>query len=419
MMKNYLKYSLAFLAIVMIGVATYFLVNKFIISDSNQNGNDVYTCSMHPEIIRYEPGSCPICGMNLIKKVTNDNELDSGIIENLLRPTDKFIVGNYQTTTAIDSVISSEINIPGIVEYDQNSSVNIAARIDGRIEKMYVHYKFQKVTKGQKLFDLYSPELLTEQQNYVYLISNDSENKSLIAASKQKLLYYGMSNPQIDLLTTSKRTNPVTSILSTANGIIQGTNAMTEIKSENMQSTNTSSEILSIKEGDYIKKNTSVFSLLNTEKIWAVFNVLQGQTSLIKLNQPIKITTELSSSEKINAKINFIETQFNPNENSNRIRVYLNNTKLKLPIGLRLQGDVKINPIHSVWLHRETIVSIGEKKIVFVKSNNGYKTKVINTGIELNDFIQILEGLTVSDTIAANAQFLIDSESFINTSNLK
>ena len=71
-------------------------------------------------------------------------------IENLLKPTDNFIVGNYQTTTPKDTTISSEINLPGIVAYDPNSAVNIAARISGRIEKMYVNYKFQKVTKAKK-----------------------------------------------------------------------------------------------------------------------------------------------------------------------------------------------------------------------------------------------------------------------------
>ena len=148
----------------------------------------------------------------------NDNSID-----NLLKPTDNFIVGNYQTTTAIDTTISSEINLPGIVAYDPNSSVNIAARMSGRIEKMYVNYKYQKVNKGQKLFDLYSPELLTEQQNFIYLISNDVENPSIINASKQKLLLYGMTLNQINALAISKKVNPQITIYSPASGIIDGT----------------------------------------------------------------------------------------------------------------------------------------------------------------------------------------------------
>lgn len=79
-------------------------------------------------------------------------------------------MGKFQTITAIDSTLSGEINL-GTVAYDPNSAVNIAARISGRIEKIYVNFKYQRINKGQKLFDLYSPELLTEQENFIYLLS--------------------------------------------------------------------------------------------------------------------------------------------------------------------------------------------------------------------------------------------------------
>jgi Cu(I)/Ag(I) efflux system membrane fusion protein len=366
---------------------------------------------MHPQIIRDKPGNCPICGMTLVKKQSSK----STSIENLLKRTDNFIVGNYKTTTPKDTIINSEINLPGIVAYDPNSSVNIAARMSGRIEKMYVNYKYQKVTKGQKLFDLYSPELLTEQQNFIYLITNDAENQSIIKASKQKLLLYGMTLNQINALASAKRANPVISIYSPAFGIIQGTESMTKSTEGSMQNSNITTEALTIKEGDYIKKNEVVFKLVNTDKVWGVFNVLQGYNSLIKINQPIDISSEFNENEPIRAKVNFIETQFNQTDRTNRIRVYLNNSSLKLPIGLRLQGVVKTNPTKGFWLEKEALVTIGNKKIVFIKMDNGFKAKEIKTGMEINDFIQIINGISVEDTIAKNAEYLIDSESFIKT----
>lgn len=158
-----------------------------------------------------------------------------------------------------------------------------------------------------------------------------------------------------------------------------------------------------------------VFRLSNTDKVWAVFNVLQGYSSLIKLNQTVVIYSELNTSEPVYAKINFIETQLNQSDNSLRIRVYLNNSKLKLPVGLRLQGNVRTNSVKALWLPKQAMVSIGTKKMVFTRVENGFKAREIKTGIEINNFIQILEGITKNDTIAANAQYLIDSESFIKT----
>lgn len=414
-MNKYIKYSLAFIGIFIIGIAIYFFAKKSDNHSEMEHQNEVYTCSMHPEIIRDEPGNCPICGMTLVKKVTDNNSIDDSSIDNLIKPTDNFIVGKYQTTTAIDTTISSEINLPGIVAYDPNSSVNIAARMNGRIERMYVNYKYQKVNKGQKLFDLYSPELLTEQQNFIYMVSNDVENPSIIDASRQKLLLYGMTQNQINALSNSKKVNPQITIYSPDSGIIDGTGTMDNTTNPVMQSASNNTATLDVKEGSYIKKGEVIFKLLNTDKVWGIFNVIQGYNSLIKANQSIRITSELDKDEFMDAKINFVETQLNAADKTNRIRVYLNNNKLKLPVGLRLQGVVKTNAIKGIWIQKQSMVSIGNKKIVFLKMDNGFKASSIKTGIEIDDFIQIMEGISVKDTIAKNAQYLIDSESFIKT----
>lgn len=414
-MNKYIKYGLAFIVISIIGIAIYLFAIKSDNHSEMEHQNEVYTCSMHPQIIRDKPGNCPICGMNLVKKVTENNAVEDNSLDNVIKPTDNFIVGNYQTTTAIDTTLSGKINLPGIVGYDPNSSVNIAARMSGRIERMYVNYKYQKVNKGQKLFDLYSPELLTEQKNFIYMVINDVENPSIIDASRQKLLLYGMTQNQINALSNSKKVNPLITIYSPASGIIDGTETMDNTTKPVMQSASSNTEVLDVKEGNYIKKGEVIFKLLNTDKVWGIFNVIQGYNSLIKANQSIRITSELDKDEFMDAKINFVETQLNAADKTNRIRVYLNNNKLKLPVGLRLQGVVKTNAIKGIWIQKQSMVSIGNKKIVFLKMDNGFKASSIKTGIEIDDFIQIMEGISVKDTIAKNAQYLIDSESFIKT----
>lgn len=414
-MNRYLKIAILFLVVVFIGIAIYFLATKSGNHSEMEHQNEVYTCSMHPEVIKDKPGSCPICGMALVKKVTEDHSEKNDSINDLLKPTDNFVVGNYQTTTVKDTVINSEISLPGIVTYDSNSAVNISARISGRIEKMYVNYKYQKVTKGQKIFDIYSPELLTEQQNFIYLISNDSQNTSIINSAKQKLLLYGMSNNQVNALASAKKVNPVIAIYSPANGIITGTEKMDNLSTSPMSNTSSTTEALNVKEGNYIKKGEVIFKLANTDKVWGIFNVLQGYNSLIKMNQSIDITSELDEKNSIYAKINFVETQLNPTDKTNRIRVYLNNENLKIPIGTRLQGIVQLNSTKGIWLQKQTLVSLGNKKVVFIKLDNGFKATAIQTGIEIDDFVQIIGGISVGDTIAKNAQYLIDSESFIKT----
>lgn len=414
-MNKYIKYGLILGAIAIIGSAIYFYVIKPEVHDASSHQNVVYTCSMHPQIIRDKPGNCPICGMTLVKKVTDNHSNEDHNIDNVIKPTDNFVVGKFQTTTAVDSTISGEINLPGIIAYDPNSAINIAAKISGRIEKIYVNFKYQRISKGQKLFDLYSPELLTEQENFIYLLSNDSDNRPIIEASKQKLLLYGMTQNQINALANSKKANPKLAIFSPSNGIVMGTETMDASSNSGMQSINSSTEKLDLKEGSYVKKGEVIFKLVNTDKVWGIFNITQESSSLIKVNQAIKITSELNEENSIEAKINFIETQFNAADKTNRIRVYLNNNTLKLPIGLRLQGVIKTRSINSVWVQKDALVSTGNKKIAFIKSQNGFKAIPVKTGFEMNGYIQIIDGISVKDTIAKNAQYLIDSESFIKT----
>jgi Cu(I)/Ag(I) efflux system membrane fusion protein len=113
--------------------------------------------------------------------------------------------------------------------------------------------------------------------------------------------------------------------------------------------------------------------------------------------------------------VDYIETQLNQNEKTNRIRVYLNNNNLKFPVGLRLQGVIETNPVKGIWLNKQAVVSIGTQKIVFLQKENGFKTAAIKTGIEINGFVQVTEGVSVHDTLAKNGQYLIDSGSFIKT----
>lgn len=375
-----------------------------------------YTCPMPEDsVFSDKPGICPKCGMTLIKTENLDPHTDDYNIEQLLKPTNQFVVGKYPVITAKDTAISGEINLPGVVAYDPDAAVNIAARISGRIEKMYVNYKFQTVRKGQKLFDIYSPELLTEQQNFIFLNSDDPENTSIIEASKQKLLLYGMTQSQISSMAKSKIANAQVTIFSPVEGIISGTESMSERNESGMSIKNNNTEALVVKEGNYIKKGEVVFKLLSTDRVWGIFNVMQGNSAFIMINQPVLITSEMNGMKPFSAKINYIETQFNSEDRSNRVRVYLNNKMLKLPIGLRLEGLVKISPVKGIWLDKKALVSTGTQKIIFTKKEGGFKAKAIKTGLEIGDFIQILSGISLKDELAQNAQYLMDSESFIKT----
>ena len=410
-MNKSLKYGLITLIVLGIGYSAYYFISKPVAIDHSQHKNEIYTCPMHPEIIRDEPGNCPICGMHLVLKPDATQSNENSALKNELKPADEFVLGDFETIMPIDTSYISEIKLPGVIAYDENSASNIATRVGGRIEKMYVNYKYQAVAKGQKLFDLYSPELLNEQQNFLYLVTNDASNTAIINAGKSKLLLYGMTNNQINNIINSKKVNPVITIFSPTYGIIADNESSA---SSSMANNPTTTQNLNIIQGNYVKKNETVFKLLKTNKVWAIFNVLQGYNNLIYVNQPIKIFTEINEDDFILEKVNFINTQLSASERTNSIRVYLNNSK-NYPIGLRLEGVLKSKPISGIWVNKTAVVNIGSKNIVFLKIDNGFKAHEVKTGVAMNNRVQILKGIATNDKIAKNAQYLIDSESFIKT----
>jgi len=409
-MKKLLRIGLLVLVILIAAYSLYqFTGNKTeAVIDAHVHS---YACPMQceGEKVYARPGSCPVCNMDLVRLDLPEKDKDASA-DPLVEPTDSFVAGEFKTLTAQDTVLISELTLPGIVTFNPDASVNIAARVSGRIEKLYVNYKYQKVSKGQKIFDVYSPELLTEQQNYIYLISNDPGNTSLIQSAKQKLMLYGMSGGQIRALSETKRTSPRIAVFSPAEGIITSTESMNAVGAA--MNTGQGTGQLSVKQGDYVSKGETVFKLLDNNKVWAVFNISQEDQHHIKTGQTIRIFSELEKNDFIETKIDFVETQLDPANKTNRLRVNLRNEKLKFPVGLRLTGMVQ-SSVPGLWIPQEALVDLGQKKIVFLKVEKGFKTKEISTGVKTDGFVQVIGGLTFSDSIARNAQYLTDSESFI------
>ncbi|HSB91474.1 MAG TPA: efflux RND transporter periplasmic adaptor subunit, partial [Flavitalea sp.] len=156
-----------------------------------------YTCPMHPEIVRESPGQCPVCGMELVKKESAD-DLNDPQLHTVLRSQDAAVSTSLPVTTIADFSGEFHTELYGTVGYDPRQLGVVSSFVTGRIEKLYVRYRFQPVEKGQALMEVYSPELLTAQQELLFLLKSDATNYSLINAAKQKLQQLGMSSMQVN-----------------------------------------------------------------------------------------------------------------------------------------------------------------------------------------------------------------------------
>ena len=376
---------------------------------------DMYTCPMHPQIIRDKPGKCPICGMQLVKKVRDGKKSDEVELEALLKPTNEFVVSSIPVITMRKKEEQIEIEALGNIAYDTRQAGSISSRVAGRVEKLYVHYRYQKISKGQHILDIYSPELMTAQQNLLFLLKNDPANTTFIQAAKEKLLLLGMSNQQLQQVILSGKPSLTIAVYSNYSGHIheaaKGVGMNTAPGTMNDISLIT--EELSLKEGMYLQKGQSIFTVYNPDRAWAILNIYAENQGLVKTGNVVRIIPETVPGKDFSASIDFIEPFYRKDSKTLTARVYFNNSVLKIPIGSQVRATIFGNAKDAYWLPKEAVVSLGLDKVVFQKTGGGFKAIKIITGITHKDHIQILSGINETDSVAMNAQYLMDSESFI------
>lgn len=386
---------------------------------TNEETTKTYTCPMHPQVIKDKPGKCPVCGMDLVEKKTDSKQLTEVNLEALLKPANEFVVSSIPVIAMEKRQEQIEIEALGNITYDTRQVGTIAARISGRIEKLYVRYRFQKIVKGQHIMDIYSPEILTAQQNLLFLLKNDADNTDFIQAAKDKLLLLGMSNEQLRQVLQSGKPSYTIAVYSNYTGHIHEAAAGNNMNQslQGMKDISLVTEELALKEGMYVQKGQSVFTVYNPAQAWAILNIYGDNQALVQKGNTVRIIPETAPGKDFRASVNFIEPFYRQQSKTLTVRVYFNNAALQIPIGSQVKATIFGNTKDAWWLPKEAVLSLGLDKIIFLKVKDGFKAHKINVGISHRKHIQVLNGLSVTDSVAANAQYLMDSESFIKIKN--
>ncbi|HVW15256.1 MAG TPA: efflux RND transporter periplasmic adaptor subunit [Mucilaginibacter sp.] len=335
-------------------------------------------------------------------------------LSSVLKPSNEFVLSSISTITLTADTITPAISSVGNVAYDMRKVGIISSLVSGRIDRLYTRYRYQEVHKGERVMDIYSPELLTAQQNLLFLLKNDPGNKALIDDAMQRLLLLGMSNKQLTQLAISRVPFMDVPVYSNYDGHIHdgGDNSMNAAQ-PSMNAMPSDITPLSVKEGAYIQKGQPVFDVYNPGKSWILLSIYPDDQNKISTGDRVDIIPEASSEEVIHGTINYVEPFFRSNTRTLTARVYFDNSKMKLPIGSQVKATIYSRPITANTLPETAIVSLGLNQVVFKKVKEGFKAIKVVASKRYNGRVAILAGLTSADTIAANGQFLMDSESFI------
>lgn len=402
---------------------------------SSSHEHDTYTCPMHPTVISDRPGTCPVCGMELVRKTLPGEDVKiTEDLAQLISSPNETVVASVKTTKGEFKSMPVSVEAPGIITYDTRNVYTIPARIGGRLEKVLLKYVFQPVRRGQKVAEIYSPEMLTAQRELLYLIENDPGNTEIIESSKNKLYLLGATQNQVDELIRRKEAAYSFPIYSPYDGYvipenqqaptITTTSASPAVMGEDMgggparsSSTpgsvalNRSSNAL-IREGNYVSAGQTLFKIVNTDASRIELDLPLAQAGDLNLNDEVDL--HLGSQQMLKGKIDFVQPFVIEGQEFLKARVYVKKTN-ELRIGQLVHATITTKPVEALWVPRDAILDLGLDEIVFLKERGVFKPKKVKSGLRTDGLVAILQGLSSSDEIASNAQYLVDSESFVKT----
>lgn len=393
----------------------------------------VYTCPMHPQIIRSAPGDCPICGMTLVKKVSaTAASLAAGAPTDsttLVPAPNEQVLSRVQLVRPASTASAAPLTAPGVIGYDPRRLENVAARFGGRIERLYVRYQFQPVRAGQKLYDIYSPELVTEQQNLLFLLSaHDPDDQALLTASREKLRLLGLSAAQVQAVERRGRPQLSLSVYSPVSGYVREAASAPAPAAESGMSAGPpppaapggtvleQAAPLAVREGQYVEPGQGVFQVVNTDQVWARVQVYARDVAAVRPGQPVEIIlNDQPQAPPLRAKVALLEPVLVGDDATVTARVYLPNHQGQLKIGQLVTARITAPAPAGLWVPATAVVELGTRQVVFRRQAGSPRLLAVPvaTGPRRGTQVQVLQGLGPQDQIAENGQYLIDSESFI------
>lgn len=362
---------------------------------------DIYTCPMHPSVQSDRPGACPVCGMALVKKAVQQeasrDDLDA-LARISLSPTQR-VLANISVVPVRREALSRRIFSAGFIEPAEPRRSLVTARFRGRVERLHVSFVGERVTRGTPLFDLYSPELVAAQQEY--LLARESTISSTAGAfSASDLrssivdrlrLHYGMTGSQLDEL--AREGTPRTSL--TFHAPLGGTVLRKDVV-----------------EGQYVDEGTILYEVADLSTVWIYFDIYEQDLTHITPGVPATFTVEAFPGNRFEGMVDVVEPVVQPETRTVRVRMKAQNPDGRLRPGMFATGEILVPLDPALVVPSSAVLSLGRSRVVWVEvDENAFEPRTVSIGAKTEEKIQILSGLHEGDRIAVTGGYLLDSES--------
>jgi len=340
---------------------------------------------------RDKPGKSPM-GMELVPVYADETGSDSSMVT--IAPE---MVQNLGIRTAIAerSRLWRSIDTVGYVDYDESKVSHIHLRTEGWIENLSVRSEGERVSRGNHLFDLYSPELVNAQEEFVQALNLG--NKGLVRASRDRLQALGIPDSQISQLEKSRQPDQNIPVYAPQDGVVAS---------------------LSVREGMFIKPATRVMSLADLSSVWLLAEVFESQSSWVKVGLPAEVKLAFLPGRTWEGKVEYIYPSLDPKTRTLKARLRFDNPdealKPNMYANVKLYGGAKQDII---VIPVEALIRTGRESRVVVELEAGsFASRTVTAGIESGDWVEIFAGIEPGEVVVTSGQFLIDSEASLKAS---
>ncbi len=357
-----------------------------------------YRDPMQPWITSDKPGKAA-CGMDLVPVYARDPSvtgihIDPTMVQNM----------NVQTATVEKMDLRTEVRTSGRIEAEETRLADVNVRVMGYVEKLRVDYTGQRVDKNQTLLDLYSPDLVSTQEEYLEAIRSAGLRdpgagggpQELVESSRRRLVNWGISAAEIRALEKRGRVNHTLPIVSPARGVVLEKKVV---------------------EGQNVLPGMELYKIADLSRVWVVASVYQSDLSAVRVGMRAEVELSYLPGKTYAGRVIFVAPVLDAQSKTGEVRIELKNTpSLDLKPGMfatvRLRSPARKNV---VAVPEQAILRTGRRDLAVIALGNGYfEPRAVKLGVGNGEYVQVLEGIRAGEKIVVSSQFLIDAESNLN-----
>ncbi|NGZ09891.1 MAG: efflux RND transporter periplasmic adaptor subunit [Nitrospira sp. LK70] len=314
-----------------------------------------------------------------------------------------------RVATAALATLDEEIRTVGTVGYNERSFAQVTLKISGWVRKVFVDSIGRPVRKGEPLFTIYSPDLLTTQDEYLLAVKTRAQlaespldevktnADGLVTSARERLRLWDVTDGQIAALERRGQADPVLTVYAPSSGIVMKREALP---------------------GKYVEPGTILYEIADLCMVWISADIYESEVAATKVGLPATVTFAAYPGETFSGKVAYVYPTLNTETRTVRVRLELPNPGLKLKPGMYGNVTLQTNEVRTLVVPKEAVLNTGLRQLVFMDRGQGrYEPASVKLGRRSQDSVEVLEGLKEGDRIVASANFLLDAESKLTSAS--